>query len=290
MNGFFLKKMVFLVLVGLVSGGALAGGILLRDSLPNIIAYWLGAVVLMAAVGHFFIFNEPIIRMLEGQGYLVLSLDSAGLILPGLARPHPPWLTAIFGKSEFETTFDRELVHYITNNVPTQSREFTISKKVKVKEKVDGKDVEIEKEVTKKYLAYIMDADDYIKAKFSDGTRPVLLLNRVTETFYTKEFLATQEGQTYSHHLLIYQNRKLEELTKLFRDFQRYVSDQFKPMGGLLDSPWIRWVIIIIIIAIMAYLFWPAIQKMISGVGSVGGDALGTAGKAVGSAAGNVKT
>lgn len=219
------------------------------------LVYTLVALLGSVAFSHWFLLNDSFFQVLQKQGYLVWSLDSAGVMVPAIAKSNPPFLKAFFKDHEYETVVDRDIVHYMAAHVNAEFREF------KVKEK--------------EYMAFIVEKEKYMRARFGHLQLPMILFNRITETFYTKEYLAKMEVATYAHHLLIYQNRKLEEIIRIFRDFQRYVAEQFRPKNSLLDSPWVRIILIVAVLGLLAYFAWPHISKILLGASDTVGKAAG---------------
>lgn len=198
--------------------------------------FFLVTAVLAAFLGTRLIKN-PLLEVAEGSGLGILTIDSTGLIKLFLAKVQPPYITSnIYGK-RFSAAFDRNTVNYLQP-----------AGKVPVKTEGDKITIELPKE-------------DYNNKVFSfSGAFPVLVYNSVLGEFYSKEMLSNLETQTFVQHLVLYLNRKVDELSNSVRDFTRYIVDQTKPKTSFFQSKWF-WIVIIVVMALLMLAFAPMIMK-----------------------------
>jgi hypothetical protein len=189
-----------------------------------------------------FILKHPLLELLEGSGLLILTFDSTGLIKPHIAKVDAPYITSNIKGKPFSTVFDRNAVNYLA-----------LPQKAKVETNDENITISLPKE-------------DYHKSHFSfSGTFPCMVYNTVLGEFYTKETLSKFETETFVQHLVLYLNRKVDELSNNIRDFTRYIVEQTKPKTNFLQSK-LFWVVVIIVILLLAVAMAPQIMKTLSSV------------------------
>ena len=218
------------------------------------IFFFAGAVLSMV-IGSILI-SHPLLSMLEGSGILCITIDSTGVMRPFLAQVRAPYIRAKLpgGKTIF-TVFDRNTIHYLTNPLKAIAR-------IKSGEETSEKTGEKTGEET---LVLELPRKDYVKSLFAWGAFPVLIFNSVLGEFYTKEMFCKLETETFVQHLVLYLNRKIDELSNNMRDFARYVVEQTKPKINFFQSKFF-WIIIIVVILVLALLFAPQLMKTFGSV------------------------
>jgi len=201
--------------------------------------------ILCIVIAHFFFLNHPMIRAIEGDGLMVNTLDSTGLIRYQLARVVPPYVQSkIFGKGQ-EIAFDRTTMWY-------------------AKRFANGTIEEDDKNV---YLK--LPKKEYSKSIFMNDGLPTLVYNNQLNCFLTKDFLSEKETETFAKHLVIYLTRRTEELSGHIRDFARHVVEQTRPKTSFWEQN--RWVValglglIILVVIVIAAMFMPAVSETIGG-------------------------
>ena len=203
--------------------------------------------------------KHPILQMLEGEGLLVFTLDSTGVIDTFIVKnPNPPKLTN--QERGIETIFDRKTIFQL--NIPKPAELFTTNKQV-----INSQGVKCTEQIFK-----IQEQKSDIQ--FGFNSFPVLIYNKNLKLFMTKSSLANIEESGIIKHLVIYLKTKIEELTSVMRDFARYVVEQTRPKNSFqeLMGKWWVWLIIIGMVALALYMFAPAITGTTSGfMDSLGG-------------------
>lgn len=218
--------------------------ILMTDLIQTIIAFFMVTAISMVIASK--ITGHPIMELLEGKGLLVLTLDSTGVIDPFIVGVKNPYMRGKFKEKEIETLFDRESVNYLA-----------IPKKVNATVEQTA-DPNIEK------LTMEIPKDEKNSIMFGFRHFPVLIYNKNLETFITKDVLADFEKDTFVNHMVLYLNRKVEDLTSQLRDFARYIVEQTRPKKSIFSSGWFKWLLIIFVIVILVALLLPYI------IGSMG--------------------
>jgi len=225
--------------------------------LYSLLFFFSGAILSMVLAPR--LIRHPMLEMLEGKGLLVLKLDSTGVIRPFIAKVAEPFLELNYGHGRKKfSVFDRNTVNYLTAPTTAYVDEENVQKEI-----VDRKTHEITGYETEKKIILSLPKSDYVKSLFSWGAFPVLIWNEILGEFYTKEMLATAETETFVQHLVLYLNRKVDELSNNIRDFARYIVEQSRPKASFLQSK-LFWIIIIAVILIMVLLFAPQIISTIS--------------------------
>jgi hypothetical protein len=255
-NPFIIKKYGALLLSGLLSTIGFSIGLMILKS------FWMGLLfmglglaigVLIGAI----MLNNPFQLILEGQGVLCIDLNSTGILRPFVMRVKQPFIEGKIDNELATDVFDRECVFSLAAPVAAG--------RVQQGEGKDG--------ITR--VAIVLSEDDYNKARFGMFHFPTIIYNSQIRSIISKDWFAEKEKGAFAEHGILYLNRKLEELTSATRDFGRYVVESLKPKSLSLPS-W-TWVVVIIILAILAFMFAPNILQ-----------ALGGAKTAVTGAAGNV--
>lgn len=239
-NPFKVKKYAAFILAGFLPAILMFVALLQWGITYGYLLFFAGVV--LAVVLGTKLLDNPFMGMLEGSGLVIFTFDSTGVIKPFLARVNPPYLKSNVHGRNFSTVFDRNTVSYLAT---PQEAEVTQEKET----------IKIE-----------LPKDQYNNALFSfSGTFPVLVYNSILGEFYTKEMLSKLETETFVQHLVLYLNRKVDELSNSVRDFARYVVEQTKPKMNIFQSK-VFWIVIIVAIALLLLLFAPQIMKTLGQV------------------------
>ena len=220
-----------------------------------------GVGILVCLIIGVIMLKNPFSLILEGKGLLALDFSSSGVIRPFIVSVQQPFIKGNFNGEPLEDVFNREAVYQLA--VPEKQGKAYI---------IQGKDKE-GKET--KGVAVVLDEDAYNKARFAFFHYPVLIYNSQLKCFLTKDMLMEREKEIFSEHLLLYLNRKIEELTSLIRDFARYIVELTKPKTNWLAGKW-GIIIMIVLGIILLAMFAPTIIDSLkgSGIGAAVGSTL----------------
>lgn len=193
--------------------------------------------------------RHPMIDYLEGQGLLMIKLDSTGVMQFIIAQLRQPYIESNVGGHRVETLYDRNLVHYITKPF---KRNVEVSNLTK-----DGKEFT-------KYEMLLPKGDESI-AGFMMDHYPVLIYNQNMGSFITKNDLGKMETTGTIAHGMLYLDRKTDELTSIMRDFARSVMELFRPGWNLAEilNKWWFWVVVVILMGLGLYVAWPYIEQFL---------------------------
>jgi len=236
--------------------------------------------VLMGLLMGCLLIKNPFSSMLEGNGLLVFDFSSTGILQPFIMRLDQPYIKGRLNGKDIADIFDRNCVF---NLAPPEKQPQRPWWKFWVKPSInwdsDKKEAILD---TKEVMTAVVDSkndimnvkidlDKYHKSRFGMMQWPVLLYNSQIHSLITKDFIGDQEKFVFSEHMLLYLNRKLEELNSLMRDFVRYIIEQLKPKSGLFEGKgWLIWIILIVFFIAMALLFGkPIYDQLFNAGGSV---------------------
>ena len=191
---------------------------------------------------------NPFTAMLEGQGILMLDVNSTGIIRPFIMAVHSPFIHGKVDGALHEDVFDREMVF-----------NFAVPQKAGMVQQGEGKDGQIR-------TALILDEAEYNKGRFGFLHYPCILFNSQLNTVITKDWFSDMEKTGYAEHQVLYLNKKVEQLTDAMLNFGRYIVDQLKPKGSILGN-WLIWVLLIGVIVILIIMFAPSIMQAVGGAG-----------------------
>jgi len=209
-----------------------------------------GGGLAMAVIGipiFSLIVKHPLLSIIEGAGLLVMTYDSTGVIDTFIAKVTAPFVRSMYNKEPADSLYDRQGVFYLKN--PKKATIGTTN--------VKNGEITLEMKYKKK---------DENNITFAFGSLPCLIYNKNMQCFLTKESLAKMETESVIKHLVIYLKKKTEELTSVLRDFARYVVETTKPQKHKsIFSNWMFWIGILVLIALLAYMFLPGLSSTISG-------------------------
>jgi len=270
-NLFTVKKWSGLFIVGFVPAFLmffflLFGYGIVLAIVAMMIAIILGIVIFGLLTRH------PLMSLIQGEGLLVMTFDSTGVIEPFIVRVNPPFIKGKMRSGKEATSlFDRQAVFYtrnpklgVINNTPTDDPDFE-HYDLKVPK---GK----ESSITFAFMQY-----------------PTFIYNKQMGAFLTKDSLAKIETEGIIKHLVLYLKVKTEELTSIMRDFARYVIELTRPKTSMFAGKGrlIMMLLFAVGIVIFVVLFLPSIISVLGPAFSAGKSAITGAGQQI---AGTVKT
>jgi uncharacterized membrane protein len=191
--------------------------------------------------------NHPLIKFLEGQGFLALTIDSTGVIEPFVIQIRPPFIKGKLHGKEINSLFDRETIFYMK---PPRKGELTNS------------DID-DPEFTHYDLKVPKGKESQITFAFMQY--PTIIYNKNLQEIMTKDALGKMETEGVIKHLVLYLKVKTEELTSAIKDFARYVVEMTKPKQSFLAGKGgiILIIFIVMVVVIMLILFAPSIMNII---------------------------
>jgi hypothetical protein len=232
-----LSLMAFLPIIGFYAG-LLFLGLLWAFSIWAMTALFCYALATL-------LLKNPFTKMLEAKGLLLITLDSTGSMQPfnvGLDANTRQHVLGRVYKKIVSGVFDRNTIFDLSTPQDATMR------------------LENNKSGEEEYVICRIPKKDVNKNRMQFTTAPVFLYNTQLATFYTKDWFGDQERYMYANHLLLYLNKKMEELTSLIRDFARYIAEQLKPKSTFqLGSTFWIWLIIIFLAIVGLYFAWPYI-------------------------------
>jgi len=211
-------------------------------------------VVLVMLLSNIFLLSTTFRKIEEGDGIAVLPLDSTGIANLTLCKPKViNGITFLEGKTnnaEINDIFDRDCA-------------LTLPKEIK-----EGIYFEDEHNVYFK-----LTKNNFNESRFNMFHLPLLIYNKVSNTFITKKQLGDFEKNIISFHPIYKLTSQLDHLGELLWHFLRQVVDiNLKPKSdSILKNPIITTIIIIIFIAIiilvLAPKLFPQIANSVGGIG-----------------------
>jgi hypothetical protein len=194
---------------------------------------------------------SPFTTMLEGNGILMLDLNSTGIIRPFIMAVRPPFVYGRIDGKLHEDIFDREMVF-----------NFAVPQSAGIVQQGEGKDGQIR-------TAMVLNEEEYNRGRYGFLQYPCILYNSQLNTVITKDWLSNEEKTSFAEHQVLYLNKKVEHLTDAMLNFGRYIVDQLKPKTSFLGS-WLVWVIIAIVVVVLIVMFAPALIPAIKQAGGLG--------------------
>ena len=216
----------------------------------------------------FKLMGHPLLEFLEGKGMLVFTLDSTGTIEAFIVKVLNPYIVGQHRGKRVETIFDRESVVYMSFPQKVTAR---IRSVLPGGKSPHDASFEIPPGTTHQgdpnanqdpnYEELIMKVPKENKNSILHGFThfPVLIYNKNLETFLSKDMLTKLEKETFVDHMVLYLNRKIEDLTSQLRDFARYIVDQTRPKKSIFSNPIFKLMLILIVIIILGALLAPYI-------------------------------
>lgn len=249
-NLFKAKKWAVLTLPGMISVFILVLLLFLNTDAITAIGISFFALLIFAFIGTILL-AHPLISYLEGNGYNVWDLNSTGVIRNFVVAPKLPMIQGRHNGENIERIFDRETIWYLGNP------ETALSKKVP-----EG-------------LLLFLPNSMMPSANFMANGHPTLIWNSNMNSFMTKELLSSFETNSFIRHIVLDLLKKQEDIRFNLRDFVRYVVNSLRPKIGFLESnPWIIWVVVVALIALLGYFMWPSLSTLFGGAVSNAGNVI----------------
>lgn len=216
---------------------------ILMSLMAAILGVFLGGIIMSLMLKH------PFIDLLSGDGLLVLTFDSTGVIKPYIAKVMSPFISTIIDGQKQDTIFDRDSVFY--TGLPDKAE-------ISANDPSDG------------FIHYDMKVKKGEETSITFGFLhyPTFIFNKNMGAFLTKDALGKMETEAVIKHLVLYLKKKTEELTSIMRDFARYVIEMSRPKGSMfagIFGNWFFWIALIFGAGVLLYLFWPSIAGIFSG-------------------------
>lgn len=251
LNVYTIKKWAALIIPSLFSVVSFVIGVQYYN-------FWVGLLLfvvtlgIMAVLANLLLYN-PFTALLQGKGILLIDMNSTGIMRPAIVNVRYPYLKGKVGGRAIEDVFDRESVVHFANPILAEKHAFVD----------ENNNVFIK-----------LSKDEFNKSRWGLYQYPVLIYNSMINSILTKDWFSELEKTVFSEHIVLYLNRKLEELSMYLRDFGRYIVEQTKPKTNWWQNKWVKWVLIGGIVLILILLA-PKIISMITGnTGSAVGSAV----------------
>jgi len=197
--------------------------------------------------------DTPLRRVDEGEGLMIIDLNSRGVIKTYVGEIKPPFINVKTSDKEISTLYDRDA-----------SFSFELPENIKQVQYVekDGK----------KYL--VMELPEKKHYFQFENFYPAFIIDTNTGFIYDKERIGKLEEKYMTKTDLNYLKVKVDELSAILRDFARYVVEQLKPKPAIFGN-WIFWLVLILIIGlvlVMAMNYLPTfVSKPIQTTAQTGG-------------------
>ena len=218
-------------------------------------------IVLAGVLVNIILMRDAFIKMLEGAGLLVGTLDSTGFFQLFTVNVDPPNIRGQYGpKRKVDTVFDRDMVLNLL--VPKKG---TLVKATMIDENgTPCGTVEVLK---------MPDPKERQDNMFSMLSRPMFIYNKIIDSFLSKQVLSKQEKEVMIKHAALNLLKKTENLSNNIRDFARYVVEQTRPRMGFLQGrgKWLLIIAAVVIVIILMALIGPSLLSFGSSAGSGGG-------------------
>jgi hypothetical protein len=214
--------------------------------------------------------RHPLTQIAEGEGLLLMSIDSTGIINDYVCQVAPPFVSAKVDGKEVKTVYDRNIVHYFKEPIKATAEfitsfltpDQTKDPKQVVEALKEEKTIEVEKgeEIVTLKLKYRR--KDENKLNFQMLNLPCLIYNRNLQVFLSKDDLAKLEMKGTVKHLILYVKKVAEELTSVLKDFARLVIELTRPglLGGITPTNILIIILVIGLIIVGGIYILPHLQ------------------------------
>jgi hypothetical protein len=186
--------------------------------------------------------DTPLRRIDEGEGLMIIDLNSKGIIKTYTATIKSPFINIRTNEKEISTLYDRDA-----------SFSFELPE--------DIKQVQYVEKDGKKYL--VMELPEKKHYFQFENFYPTFIINTNAGFIYDKERIGKLEEKYMTKTDLNYLKVKLDELSAILRDFARYVVEQLKPKPSIFGN-WIIWLIIMLIIGLVLVMVMNYLPSLVS--------------------------
>jgi hypothetical protein len=173
--------------------------------------------------------DTPLRKIDEGEGLMIIDLNSRGVIKTYTAIVKPPFLNIKTNDKEISTLYDRNA-----------SFSFELPENIKQVQYIEKGD--------KKYL--VMELPEKKHYFQFENFYPAFLIDTNTGFIFDKERIGKLEEKYMTKTDLNYLKVKVDELSAILRDFARYVVEQLKPKPALFGN-WVFWLVLMLIIGLV---------------------------------------
>jgi len=244
MNVYTIKKWLGLLLPTFFGIAGFIIGVLYYNMLYAIMICII-ILAIFSIIGNLLLRN-PFTQLLEGKGILMMDINSTGVLQPIIVHVEQPYVKGKIANRKIEDVFDRDSVMAFANPVLSEKMAY-----------VDENN----------NIFIKLDKNQYNQARWGLMQYPVIIYNSILDTIMTKDVFSNLEKSTFAEHIVLYLNRKLDELSMYLRDFGRYIVEQTKPQDKWWQNKWVKWIaiggVVILIIVLL-----PKIINIITGSGT----------------------
>jgi len=245
-NPFKIKKYGAFLLLGLFTCICFFIGLRFFSLMYALIVMLIGLIISTLVANQ--LIKTPFRELGEGNGVLVMNLDSTGVLRFSILGIRSPYVFGKMGKEKISDVWDRSTVL----NISTPHK--------------NGSSIEyVQSGPNRGGVRFELDEKSLNESRFGFFHWPVLIWNDQIKSLVTKDFLAEKEKGTFAEHGVLFLNRRVEELTTQIRDFARYVVETTKPKQSIFKNKWVV-IIIIVFVVILIILFLPSIISTFKGV------------------------
>lgn len=202
---------------------------------------------LLGFIISFLFIRHPFLSMIEGDGNIVFYMQETGGIQPYIVRPVGNYLVGATKSVRLEGVVTRSILNYLSPPAKANSMKNDEENKLMLE------------------IPY----EQYRKAKFSLEGVGVFFYSEKLKNFITKEMLAELNNKTFAEYMITAHSYKVRDLDLSFREFARHYVDLHKPNKPIWEEGWFKLLLVIVAIAIAAYLLYPYILKAIASSGDI---------------------
>jgi hypothetical protein len=274
LNPYTIKKNIALLVVAIIPLLTYVVFSTFYNMILAIIGFVLSLIIIIPFAG--LLLRHPFRGIVEGEGLLALDLNSTGMLQPFILKKNKEWVSN--EQKGIMRLYNRRNVHYIKpplvgeyydlsdiplNNV-TDKDLFDMG--LNPKEPQDLKTLKDFVDEIKTHRYYKIPKGEkldefniiiYPKQKATDlrfqlESYITFLYNDNLKDFLTKDDVQNIEAKGIVFNKLEYASRKAETIGLSMQNFGRYVmSNLGQGFGGIFNNPWVKWVMIAVVIMII---------------------------------------
>lgn len=219
------------------------GVILNVNIIYSAIGWILGLVVMIVIFQR--LTAHPLNSLIEGKGFLCISISSNGIIDMFLLTTRPPYVEN--KERGIKTLYDRAKVFYM--HAPKDA-DITEIKRGLVDKPIKH---------NKKAFLISYDKDDETGITYAFKQYPCMIWNASTKAFLSKDFLNSGELSNELMHMVQHIRDTTEDLNNNMRDFGRYAVELTRPKGKLWENKifLLMMGLFVLFVVIMGIMFLP---------------------------------
>lgn len=207
--------------------------------------------------------RHPLLSMLEGKGLIAWILDSTGLIGIFNVVVNAP---SMIGKKpglkdvDITETYDTDIMHRVI--FPKAA---PLCQGIEVSKDAIGRVV-----FKEKMVLVLPDEEKRHDTLFKFESVPCFIYNKVLGQFLSRDVLAKNEKDMQLKHSALNILQKIVSIGDQFRDFGRYAGEltRPKPSGLFARMPWLKWVLIGVVILVVIMIILMFVLPSTGGGGS----------------------